>query len=224
MNIVEKIVSLANLLDEQKFFTEADKLTKIASNISYLKIANPVYMNQMVGDQNRQNNTQNRIKNTLEETSTLKKQAPIQASDDDDEDKREAGFTSLTTFKNDQLTTNNTNKGIGKVVNTVDRLKSSSTNREANMVNLTGLMNQQKQTNFLNNQINKTVQTIGNMKSSESDEDTDKKTGERDEEDEDKAAISLTTLPTQQKQLNSTQNNIQRSVNRVDNMKQDKPS
>ena len=222
MNIVEKIVNLANILDNEKHFAEADKLTKIASDISNMKIANPVNMNKMVGDQNRQNNTQNRIKNTLEETSTLKKQAPIQASEDDDNE-REAGFTSLTSFKNDQLTTNNTNKGIGKVVNTVERLKSSSTNRKANMVNLTGLMNQQKQTNYLNNQISKTVQTIGNMKASGSDEDDDKKTGER-EDDEEKEAISLTTLPTQQKQLNSTQNNIQRSVNRVENMKQDKPS
>ena len=222
MNIVEKIVNLANILDNEKHFAEADKLTKIASDISNMKIANPVNMNKMIGDQNRQNNTQNRIKNTLEETSTLKKQAPIQASEDDDNE-REAGFTSLTSFKNDQLTTNNTNKGIGKVVNTVERLKSSSTNRKANMVNLTGLMNQQKQTNYLNNQISKTVQTIGNMKASGSDEDDDKKTGEK-EDDEEKSAISLTTLPTQQKQLNSTQNNIQRSVNRVENMKQDKPS
>ena len=223
MNIVEKIVNLANILDEQKHFAEADKLTKIASDISNMKIANPVNMNQLVGDQNRQNNTQNRIKNTIEETSTLKKQTPIQASEDDDNE-REAGFTSLTTFKNDQLTTNNTNKGIGKVINTVDRLKSSSTKRKANMVNLTGLMNTQKQTNYLNNQISKTVQTIGNMKASGNDEDTDKKTGERDDDDAEKEAISLTTLPTQQKQLNSTQNNIQRSVNRVENMKQDKPS
>ena len=92
------------------------------------------------------------------------------------------------------------------------------------MVNLTGLMNTQKQTNYLNNQISKTVQTIGNMKASGNDEDTDKKTGERDDDDAEKEAISLTTLPTQQKQLNSTQNNIQRSVNRVENMKQDKPS
>jgi hypothetical protein len=172
----------------------------------------------MVGDQNRNNNTQMRIKNTLEETSTLKKQAPIQASDDDEDGEREAGFTSLTTFKNDQLTTNNTNKDIGKVVNTVDRLKSSSSNRKANMVNLTGLMNQQKQTNFLNTQINKTVQQIGNMKATSA-KDVDEKTGEREEE-EDKEAISLTTLPTQQKQQNSTQNNIQRSVNRVDRMKE----
>jgi hypothetical protein len=164
-----------------------------------------------------------RIKDTLDETSTLKKQAPIQASDDD-EDTREAGYTSLTTFKNDQLNTNKTNKDIGKVVNTVDKLRSSSTKRNANMVNLTGLMNQQKQTNFLNTQINKTVQQIGNMKASGGKEDTKEKTGERDEDEEDKKAISLTTLPTQQKQQNSTQNNIQRSLNRVDNMKQDKPS
>ena len=67
-------------------------------------------------NQNRNNNTQMRIKDTLDETSTLKKQAPIQASDDD-EDTREAGYTSLTTFKNDQLNTNKTNKDIGKVVN-----------------------------------------------------------------------------------------------------------
>ena len=146
-----------------------------------------------------------KIKNTLQETSTLKKQAPVQASDDED-DKREAGFTSLTTFKNDQLTTNKTNKDIGKVVNTVDRLKSSSAQRKANMVNLTGLMNQQKQTNFMNKQIDKTVQTIGNLKASEAEEDSEK-TGERDEAD-DKEAISLTTLPTQQKQQNSTQNSI----------------
>ena len=219
MNIVERIVNLANLLDEQKYFAEADKLTKIASNISRIRTANPVNMNKMIGDQNRENNTQMRIKNTLQETSTLKKQAPIQASDDDEDGEREAGYTSLTTFKNDQLTTNNTNKNIGKVVNTVDRLKSSSTKRNANMVNLTGLMNQQKQTNFLNNQIDKTVQQIGNMKAMSA-KDTDEKTGERDEEEEDKKAISLTTLPTQQKQQNSTQNSIQRSVNRVDRMKE----
>lgn len=223
MNIVEKIVKLANFLDETKHFEEADELTKIASDISKIKIANPVYMNQMIGDQNRQNNTQNKIKSTLEETSNLKKQSPVQASNDDD-DEREAGLTSLTTFKNDQLTTNKTNKDIGKVVNNVDRLKSSSTNRKANMVNLTGIMNQQKQTNFLNNQINKTVQTLGNMKASGADEDDDKKTGEKEEDLDKKEAISLTTLPTQQKQQNSTQNNIQRSVNRVENMKQDKPS
>jgi hypothetical protein len=219
MNIVERIVNLANLLDEQKYFAEADKLTKIASNISRIRTANPVNMNKMIGDQNRENNTQMRIKNTLQETSTLKKQAPIQASDDDEDGEREAGYTSLTTFKNDQLTTNNTNKNIGKVVNTVDRLKSSSTKRNANMVNLTGLMNQQKQTNFLNNQIDKTVQQIGNMKAMSA-KDTEEKTGERDEEEEDKKAISLTTLPTQQKQQNSTQNSIQRSVNRVDRMKE----
>jgi hypothetical protein len=223
MDIIEKIVKLANILDANKNFDEADALTKIASKLASNRIANPVNLNQMVGDQNRNNNTQMRIKNTLEETSTLKKQAPIQASDDDDDDKREAGFTSLTTFKNDQLNTNKTNKDIGKVVNTVDRLKSSSTKREANMVNLTGLMNQQKQTNYLNTQINKTVQQIGNMKATGGKEDTDKKTGERDEEEEDKEAISLTTLPTQQKQQNSTQNNIQRSMNRVDRMKQDRP-
>ena len=219
MNIVERIVNLANLLDEQKYFAEADKLTKIASNISRIRTANPVNMNKMIGDQNRENNTQMRIKNTLQETSTLKKQAPIQASDDDEDGEREAGYTSLTTFKNDQLTTNNTNKNIGKVVNTVDRLKSSSTKRNANMVNLTGLMNQQKQTNFLNNQIDKTVKQIGNMKAMSA-KDTEEKTGERDEEEEDKKAISLTTLPTQQKQQNSTQNSIQRSVNRVDRMKE----
>ena len=92
------------------------------------------------------------------------------------------------------------------------------------MVNLTGIMNQQKQTNFLNNQIDKTVQTIDNMKASGADEDNDKKTGEAKEDIDKKEAISLTTLPTQQKQQNSTQNNIQRSVNRVENMKQDKPS
>jgi hypothetical protein len=223
MDIIEKIVNLANVLDANKNFDEADTLTRIASKLASQKIANPVNLNKMVGDQNRNNNTQMRIKNTLEETSTLKKQAPIQASDDDDDDKREAGFTSLTTFKNDQLTTNKTNKEIGKVVNTVDRLKSSSSKRKANMVNLTGLMNQQKQTNFVNNQINKTVQQIGNMKATGGKEDTDKKTGERDDEEEDKEAISLTTLPTQQKQQNSMQNSIQRSMNRVDRMKQDKP-
>jgi hypothetical protein len=222
MDIIEKIVNLANVLDANKNFDEADTLTRIASKLASQKIANPVNLNKMVGDQNRNNNTQMRIKNTLEETSTLKKQAPIQASDDDDNE-REAGFTSLTTFKNDQLNTNKTNKDIGKVVNTVDRLKSSSAKREANMVNLTGLMNQQKQTNFLNNQINKTVQQIGNMKATGGKEDTKEKTGEREDKDEDKEAISLTTLPTQQKQQNSTQNSIQRSLNRVDNMKQDKP-
>lgn len=223
MDIIEKIVNLANILDANKNFDEADVLTKIASKLAFTRIANPVNLNQMVGDQNRNNNTQMRIKNTLEETSTLKKQAPIQASADDEDGEREAGFTSLTTFKNDQLNTNKTNKDIGKVVNTVDRLKSSSTNRKANMVNLTGLMNQQKQTNYLNTQINKTVQQIGNMKATGGKEDTDKKTGERDEEEEDKEAISLTTLPTQQKQQNSVQNNIQRSINRVDRMKENKP-
>jgi hypothetical protein len=222
MDIIERIVNLANILDANKNFVEADSLTKIASKLAIQRIANPVNMNQMIGDQNRNNNTQMRIKDTLKETSTLKKQAPIQASDDD-EDTREAGFTSLTTFKNDQLNTNKTNKDIGKVVNTVDKLRSSSTKRNANMVNLTGLMNQQKQTNFLNTQINKTVQQIGNMKATGGKEDTREKTGERDEEEEDKKAISLTTLPTQQKQQNSTQNSIQRSMNRVDNMKQDKP-
>jgi hypothetical protein len=220
MDIIERIVNLANILDANKNFIEADSLTKIASKLAAQRIANPVNMNQMIGDQNRNNNTQMRIKDTLKETSTLKKQAPIQASNDDDE--REAGYTSLTTFKNDQLNTNKTNKDIGKTVNTVDRLKSSSTQRSANMVNLTGLMNQQKQTNFLNTQIDKTVQQIGNMKAMGT-KDTDEKTGEREDEEEDKKAISLTTLPTQQKQQNSTQNNIQRSVNRVDNMKQDKP-
>ena len=218
MNIVDKIIELANTLDLNNKFAEADVLTRIASEVANQKIANPVNMNKMVGDQNRENNTQMRIKNTLQETSTLKKQAPIQASDDDEDDKREAGYTSLTTFKNDQLTTNKTNKDIGKVVNTVDRLKSSSSKRKANMVNLTGLMNQQKQTNFVNKQIDKTVQQIGNMKAMGAKE-TDEKTGERKEE-EDKEAISLTTLPTQQKQQNSTQNNIQRSVNRVDRMKE----
>lgn len=219
MDIIERIVNLANIFDLNKKFAEADELTKIASKIANQRIANPVNMNKMIGDQNRENNTQMRIKNTLQETSTLKKQAPIQASDEDDDDKREAGFTSLTTFKNDQLTTNKTNKDIGKVVNTVDRLKSSSAQRNANMVNLTGLMNQQKQTNFLNKQIDKTVQQIGNMKAMGA-KDTDEKTGERDEEEEDKKAISLTTLPTQQKQENATQNNIQRSINRVDRMKE----
>jgi hypothetical protein len=218
MNIVDKIIELANTLDLNNKFAEADVLTRIASEVANQKIANPVNMNKMVGDQNRENNTQMRIKNTLQETSTLKKQAPIQASDDDEDDKREAGYTSLTTFKNDQLTTNKTNKDIGKVVNTVDRLKSSSSKRKANMVNLTGLMNQQKQTNFVNKQIDKTVQQIGNMKAMGTKE-TDEKTGEREEE-EDKEAISLTTLPTQQKQQNSTQNNIQRSINRVDRMKE----
>lgn len=220
MSIIDKIISLANILDKNHKFAEADTLTRIASELGELRIANPVNLNQMVGDQNRENNTQMKIKNTLQETSTLKKQAPVQASDDED-DKREAGFTSLTTFKNDQLTTNKTNKDIGKVVNTVDRLKSSSAQRKANMVNLTGLMNQQKQTNFMNKQIDKTVQTIGNLKASEAEEDSEK-TGERDEAD-DKEAISLTTLPTQQKQQNSTQNSIQRSVNRVDRMKENKP-
>ena len=218
MDIIERIVNLANILDANKNFNEADSLTRIASKLAAQRIANPVNMNQMIGNQNRNNNTQMRIKDTLEETSTLKKQAPIQASDDD-EDTREAGFTSLTTFKNDQLNTNKTNKDIGKVVNTVDKLRSSSTKRNANMVNLTGLMNQQKQTNFLNNQINQTVQQIGNMKATSA-KDTDEKNGERDGEEEDKKAISLTTLPTQQKQQNSTQNNIQRSINRVDRMKE----
>jgi hypothetical protein len=218
MNIVEKIVNLANILDLSNKFSEADELTRIASQVANKKIANPVNMNKMVGDQNRQNNTQMKIKNTLQETSTLKKQAPIQASNDDEDGEREAGFTSLTTFKNDQMTTNNTNKDIGKVVNTVDRLRSSSTQRNANMVNLTGLMNQQKQTNFVNTQIDKTVQQIGDMKAMGT-KDTEEKNGEREDE-EDKEAISLTTLPTQQKQQNSTQNNIQRSVNRVDTMKE----
>jgi hypothetical protein len=219
MDIVDRIIKLANILDVNNKFSEADVLTRIASEVASQRLANPVNMNKMIGDQNRENNTQMRIKNTLQETSTLKKQAPIQASDDDDDDKREAGFTSLTTFKNDQLTTNKTNKDIGKVVNTVDRLKSSSAQRNANMVNLTGLMNQQKQTNFVNRQIDKTVQQIGNMKAMGA-KDTDEKTGERDEEEEDKKAISLTTLPTQQKQENATQNNIQRSINRVDRMKE----
>ncbi len=224
MDIIERIVNLANIFDANKNFEEADSLTRIASKLASQKIANPVNLNKMVGDQNRNNTTQMRIKNTLEETSTLKKQAPIQASDDDDDNEREAGFTSLTTFKNDQLNTNKTNKDIGKTVNTVERLRSSSTNRKANMVNLTGLMNQQKQTNVLNKQINQTVQQIGNMKATGGKEDTKEKTGEREDEEEDKKAISLTTLPTQQKQQNSTQNNIQRSLNRVENMKQDKPS
>jgi hypothetical protein len=82
------------------------------------------------------------------------------------------------------LTTNKTNKDIGKVVNTVDKLKSTASSKTANMVNLTGLMNQQKQTNFINNQISKTVQTIGNMKATSADE-ADKKTGEREDEDND---------------------------------------
>ena len=218
MNIVEKIIKLANILDSQDKFHEADELTKIANNISFEKIANPINMNKMIGDQNRQNTTQNRIQTTLKETDTLKKQTPVQASEDDEDGEREAGFTSLTTFKNDQLTTNKTNKDIGKVVNTVDRLKSTASNKKANMVNLTGIMNQQKQTNFMNKQIDKTVQQLGNMKAMGS-EDTDKKTGEKEDDDDEVKAISLTTLPTQQKQQNSTQNNISRTVNRVQTMK-----
>lgn len=218
MNIVEKIIKLANILDSQEKFYEADELTKIANNISFEKIANPINMNKMIGDQNRQNTTQNRIQTTLKETDTLKKQTPVQASDDDEDGEREAGFTSLTTFKNDQLTTNKTNKDIGKVVNTVDRLKSTAANKKANMVNLTGIMNQQKQTNFMNKQIDKTVQQLGNMKAMGSEE-TDKKTGEKEDDDDEVKAISLTTLPTQQKQQNSTQNNISRTVNRVQRMK-----
>ena len=223
MDIIEKIINVANILDDQKHFAEADQLTKIAANITKLKLAAPINLNQQIGNQNRENNTQTRIKNTLEETSNLKMQAPIQASDDDEDDKREAGFTSLTTLKNDQLNTNKTNKQIGKTVDTIERLKSSSTNRNANMVNLTGIMNQQKQTNFMNKEIGRTVQKLDNMKAYSEKDDSKEKTGERDDKDDDKEAISLTTLPTQQKQQNSMQNNIQRSINRVDRMKQDRP-
>jgi hypothetical protein len=224
MDIIEKIVNLANIFDSNKKYAEADALTKVANEVANLRIANPKNLNQMIGDQNRLNNTQTRIKNTLEETSNLKKQAPIQASSDDDDDdgEREAGITSLTTFKNDQLTTNKLNKEIGKTVDTIERLKSSSTNRKAKMVNLTGIANQQKQTNYLNKQIGKTVEQLNNMKNYAEKEDTEEKTGEREME-EDKKAISLTTLPIQQKQENSVQNNIQRSLKRVEQMKQDKP-
>lgn len=48
--------------------------------------------------------------------------------------------------------------------------------------------------------------------------DDDKKTGER-YDDNDAEAISLVTLPTMQKQQNSTQNNINRSLDRVESLK-----
>ena len=73
MNIVDKIIELANILDANNKFAEADQLTKIASEVANQRIANPVNITKMVSDQNRNNNTQMRIKNTLEETSTLKK-------------------------------------------------------------------------------------------------------------------------------------------------------
>jgi hypothetical protein len=180
MDIIERIVNLANILDANKNFIEADSLTKIASKLAAQRIANPVNMNQMIGDQNRNNNTQMRIKDTLKETSTLKKQAPIQASDDD-EDTREAGFTSLTTFKNDQLNTNKTNKDIGKVVNTVQQIgnmkatggkedtKEKTGEREdeeedKKAISLTTLPTQQKQQNSTQNNIQRSMNRVDRMK------------------------------------------------------------
>ena len=59
MNIAERIIRVADILDAQNKFEEADALTKIASEISINKIASPVNLNKTVGDQNRLNTTQN---------------------------------------------------------------------------------------------------------------------------------------------------------------------
>ena len=53
MDIIERIVNLANILDANKNFNEADSLTRIASKLANQRIANPVNMNQMIGNQNR---------------------------------------------------------------------------------------------------------------------------------------------------------------------------
>lgn len=150
MNIVERIIKLANMFDAVYNFETADELTKIANDISHNKLSSLINIPKTVRDQRTENVTQNRINDVVKQTDSLKKQNTIADSEDDNE--REAGFTSLTTFKNDQLITNNLNKQIGQVYNKVQKLKESS-KKTANFVNLTGLMNQQKQTNYTNNQI-----------------------------------------------------------------------
>ena len=50
MGIIDKIISLANILDKNNKFSEADTLTRIASELGELRIANPVYLNNSRAD------------------------------------------------------------------------------------------------------------------------------------------------------------------------------
>lgn len=212
MNIINRMINIAQSLDNLNLYREADLVTKIANSINLVKTSNLISPDNMLSKTKILNDTVNQTNKAINDTENARKNS---SADDDDND-REAGFVNTTQMPYIANQVGNQVKNTNRFLNDTQRERSKTANSDkkvAKTINLQGISNTVKDqvgrmretTNVIKNvseQRNKPLQLpLAKNKSEE-------KTGERDEE-EDKKAISLSALPQKAKnQVSLVENTV----------------
>lgn len=207
------MINIAQSLDNLNLYREADLVTKIANSINLVKTSNLISPDNMLSKTRILNETVNQTNKAIIDTENARSQ---NASADDDDNDREAGFVNTTQMPYIANQVGNQVKNTNRFLNDTQRERSKTANSDkkvAKTINLQGISNTVKDqvgrmretTNVIKNvseQRNKPLQLpLAKNKSEE-------KTGERDEE-EDKKAISLSALPQKAKnQVSLVENTV----------------
>ena len=213
MNIINRMINIAQSLDNLNLYREADLVTKIANSINLIKTSNLISPDNMFSKTKILNDTVIQTNKAINSTKNLRE---TNSSADDDDNDREAGFVNTTQMPYIANQVGNQVKNTNRFLNDTQRERSKTANLDkkvAKTINLQGISNTVKDqvgrmretTNVIKNvseQRNKPLQLpLAKNKSEE-------KTGERDEE-EDKKAISLSALPQKAKnQVSLVENTV----------------
>ena len=213
MNIINRMINIAQSLDNLNLYREADLVTKIANSINLVKTSNLISPDNMLSQTKILNDTVMQTNKAINDTENARSQ---NASADHDDNDREAGFVNTTQMPYIANQVGNQVKNTNRFLNDTQRERSKTANSDkkvAKTINLQGISNTVKDqvgrmretTNVIKNvseQRNKPLQLpLAKNKSEE-------KTGERDEE-EDKKAISLSALPQKAKnQVSLVENTV----------------
>jgi hypothetical protein len=216
MNIVNKIINLAQVLDNLNLYQEADVMTKIAQSVSLVKISNLISPDNLVNQAKELNNTVHETDNSLTRTENNRKPIPgVKADKDDDDNEREAsGFINTSKLPYDANQIGQQVRNTAKYLHNTERERS----KIAKMINLQGLANDTREQRYRMDATQNTLKNVEEIRSKPlAKNNSEEKTGERDHEEEDKEAISLSALPQKAKDNRDTMVN---TLNTVKNTEQ----
>ena len=189
MNIINRMINIAQSLDNLNLYREADLVTKIANSINLIKTSNLISPDNMFSKTKILNDTVIQTNKAINDTKNLRE---TNSSADDDDNDREAGFVNTTQMPYIANQVGNQVKNTNRFLNDTQRERSKTANSDkkvAKTINLQGISNTVKDqvgrmretTNVIKNvseQRNKPLQLpLAKNKSEE-------KTGERDEEED----------------------------------------
>lgn len=222
MSIANKLLNLANQLDDMKLYNEADTVTKIANSLDFVKTSNLISPDAVLNKAKGLNSVLKDTSSAINSTEQTRKN-PITSESDDDEDKREAGFVNTSELPYEANRLNNDIKTTTKFLNNTARERSKSVSstdkpqKTAKMYNLMGVYNDAKEQNSIINNTKQTIQKMTEERGKALSSNDKDKTGERSEEEEDKKAINLTEVKEDAKRIDST---LQNTKNYIQNTEQ----